>query len=310
MIGGALPIAFCVLGASGETRNGFNLSQHSVPIEDILPGGPSRDGIPAIIKPNFVTVDEATFLRDNDRVLGIIGKMEEKAYPIKILNWHEIVNDTVEGSPTVITYCPLCGTGIGFAGIVHGQTATFGVSGLLYQNDLLMYDHQTESLWSQIAMEAVAGPLTGEKLQHRFLEHTTWGEWRNAHPQTLVLSINTGYRREYNIDPYLGYAERPDLMFPTSPVDPRYHAKEWVLGVQIKETYKAYPFSELRKVSGPVHDKVNGQALTIRFNRRTQSATALDDRGTPLLSFMAYWFAWTAFHPNTSVFSPANPLLP
>ena len=94
-----------------------------------------------------------------------------------------------------------------------------------------MYDHETESLWSQIAMESVAGPLTGETLQPVFLEHTTWGEWRQAHPQTVVLSTTTGYRREYDLDPYMGYGQRAELLFPTSQADPRYHAKEWVLGV-------------------------------------------------------------------------------
>ena len=187
-----------------------------------------------------------------------MGEQEAKAYPIKIMNWHEIVNDTLEGNPIVVTYCPLCGTGIGFKGMVRGEIATFGVSGLLYQSDLLMYDHQSESLWSQIAMESVAGPLTGEKLEPVFLEHTTWGEWRQTHPQTLVLSNKTGHRREYDRDPYLGYAQRAELMFPASDVDPRYHAKEWILGIEIKGTFKAYPFSELRKISGPVEDTVQG----------------------------------------------------
>ena len=292
---------------SGETKNGFDVTQHSVPLQDILSGGPPRDGIPAIMKPNFGLVDTVSFLQDNDRILGIVGEEEAKAYPIKIMNWHEIVNDTLEGNPIVVTYCPLCGTGIGFKGMIRGEIATFGVSGLLYQSDLLMYDHQSESLWSQIAMESVAGRLTGEKLEPVFLEHTTWGEWRHAHPQTLVLLNNTGYRRDYDRDPYLGYAQHAELMFPASDVDPRYHAKEWILGIEIKGTFKAYPFSELRKISGPVQDTVQGQTLTIRFNRSTQSAIALDDRGKTFPSFMAYWFAWTAFHPNTSVFSPTTP---
>ena len=300
-------LAHSALVSSGETKNGFDVTQHSVPLQDILSGGPPRDGIPAIIKPNLVLGDTASFLQDDDRILGIVGEQEAKAYPIKIMNWHEIVNDTLEGNPVVITYCPLCGTGIGFKGTVRGDTATFGVSGLLYQNDLLMYDHQSKSLWSQIAMESVAGPLTGEKLEPVFLEHTTWGEWRHAHPQTLVLSNQTGHRREYDRDPYLGYAQRAELMFPASDVDRRYHAKEWILGIEIKGTFKAYPFSELKKISGSVEDTVQGQALTIRFNRTTQSAIALDERGEPLPSFMAYWFAWTAFHPKTSVFSATTP---
>jgi len=109
---GIAVLALSLLGFFGEGPNGFDLSQHSVPLEDIRSGGPPRDGIPAIINPHFVSVEDATFLQKHDRILGIQGKEESKAYPIKIMNWHEIVNDSLEGSPIVITYCPLCGTGM------------------------------------------------------------------------------------------------------------------------------------------------------------------------------------------------------
>jgi len=145
------------------------------PLGKLSQVAPPRDGIPAILNPVLIPAKDATFLRDEDRVLGIAQGKDVRAYPVKILNWHEVVNDTVAGKPVVITYCPLCGTGIGFDGLIEGRTYTFGVSGLLYQSDLLMYDHQTESLWSQIAMEAVTGSMAGQKLRHLFLEHTTWG---------------------------------------------------------------------------------------------------------------------------------------
>ena len=292
-----------LLGLAGDVRNGFDLSQHSVPPEDILSGGPPRDGIPAIIHPQFLSADDAAFLQEKDRILGIQGKDEAKAYPVKIMNWHEIVNDSLEGVPIVITYCPLCGTGIGFARNLGGNVATFGVSGLLYQSDLLMYDHQTESLWSQIAMECVAGPRTGEKLDPLYLEHTSWGEWEKTHPQTLVLSTQTGYTRAYDRDPYTGYAENGDLMFPISHVDSRYPTKEWVLGVEVQGVFKAYSFSELTEAPELIHDSVNGELILIQFNRAASSAKALSSEGTPIPSLMAYWFAWSAFHPDTLVFS-------
>jgi hypothetical protein len=282
----------------------FDLSKHSVPLDQIVPGGPGKDGIPAILKPVFVPAREVSFLKDEDRILGLNQGGEAKAYPIKILNWHEIVNDTIGGKPVVVTYCPLCGTGIGFEAAVQGRPHTFGVSGLLYQSDLLMYDHQTQSLWSQISMEAVAGPLTGSKLIHIFLEHTTWDEWRRAHPNTVVLSTKTGYWfREYDRDPYLGYAQRPDLMFDTTHFDPSYHPKEWVLGVEVKGVFKAYPFAELKKVKDPLNDQVNGQKIRIHFNPRAQSASVTDAAGRPLPAVMAFWFAWYAFHPDTQVFT-------
>ena len=156
---GAILILTAWLGLGRTPTTGFDLKKHNVPLDQIVDGGPGKDGIPAILTPRFVPAGEATFLQDADRVLGLTLGAEAKAYPIKILNWHEIVNDTVSGTAVVVTYCPLCGTGIAFDATVQGSLYTFGVSGLLYQSDLLMYDHQTESLWSQISMHAVAGPL-------------------------------------------------------------------------------------------------------------------------------------------------------
>lgn len=292
--------AWLGLGKTPTTR--FDLTRHSVPLDQIVDGGPGKDGIPAILTPRFTSAGEATFLQGADRVLGLTLGAEAKAYPIKILNWHEIVNDTVGGTAVVVTYCPLCGTGIAFDATVQGSLHTFGVSGLLYQSDLLMYDHQTESLWSQIGMHAVAGPLTGERLTPVFLEHTTWVEWRAAHPSTLVLSTRTGSFRNYERDPYLGYADRPDLMFETSHFDAGYHPKEWVVGVEMNGAAKAYPFAELRKARSPVSDKLGGRRITLHFDTRIRSASVTDGEGKPLPSVMAYWFAWYAFHPDTQVF--------
>ena len=296
-------VAFGLLGLSEQTLNGFDLSIHSVPLNEIFAGGPPRDGIPALMNPHFVEAQDATYLKDHDRILGLASKKGAKAYPINILNWHEIVNDVFDERPIVITYCPLCGTGIGFLGTIRGRPATFGVSGLLYQSDLLMYDHQTESLWSQMAMESVGGPLTGEKLDVIFLEHTTWNEWKKIHPQSLVMSISTGYSRAYDRDPYAGYVNRTDLMFPTSHVDPRYHTKEFVLGLEVKGVFKAYPFSELGKGPKVLSDTINGLPVLIHFNPAGPSAKALAFDGTPLPSLMAYWFAWSAFHPDTLLYS-------
>lgn len=296
-------LGFAWLISCAPAADGFDLSKHSVPLAQIVSGGPGKDGIPAILKPVFVSAGEAAFLRAEDRVLGLSRRGEAKAYPIKILNWHEIVNDSQGGQPVVVTYCPLCGTGIAFDANVQGRRHTFGVSGLLYQSDLLMYDHQTESLWSQVAMHAVAGPLTGEKLMPIFLEHTTWTEWRAAHPATLVLSTKTGSFRNYDHDPYLGYADRRDLMFDITHFDPSYHPKEWVVGVEINGVTKAYPFSELKNARPPISDQVGGRSITIRFNQQSHSASVLDAGGTPIPSIMGFWFAWYAFHPDTLVFT-------
>jgi len=291
-----------LVGFSGQPSADFDFSKHSVPLDQILSGGPPKDGIPAILNPVFIKAAQAGFLQDQDRILGLVEEGEAKAYPIKILNWHEIVNDTLGGKPVLVTYCPLCGTGIGFHPVVNGRLLTFGVSGLLYKSDMVMYDHQTESLWSQISMEAIVGSMTGATLPHIFLEHTTWGAWRRAHPTTQVLSTKTGFVRDYDRDPYLGYAQRADLMFPVLPKDSRFHPKEWVLGLTVEGVAKAYPFSELKKAKNPLHDKVQGQRFTIQFQTDTQSALALNADGKRVPTVMAFWFAWYAFHPETKIF--------
>lgn len=283
-------------------KDSFDLSQHSVPLEKIVAGGPGKDGIPAITQPNFIEASHASFLREDDRVLGLHKGNDAKAYPIKILNWHEIVNDTFGDDPVVISYCPLCGTGMAFQAVVRGEKASFGVSGLLYQSDLLMYDHQTDSLWSQVSMEAVAGPLTGTRLIPLTLTHTTWSDWKKTHPSTLVLSTETGSSRDYSRDPYGNYDQIRDLMFDVDHFDPSYHPKEWIVGIEVQGQFKAYAFSELERTDGMVTDRLNGQTLRISFNREARSASVSDGKGKVLPSVMAYWFAWYAFHPKTQVY--------
>jgi len=156
----------------------FDLTPATIPIDEINSGGPPKDGIPALLKPHFVSVKEASFLKEEDRVVGFRVGQSAKAYPIRILNWHEIVNDTVGGKKIVVSYCPLCGTAMIFAADMKDKSYTFGVSGLLYNSDVLMYDHQTESLWSQIKMEAVTGKLAGTPLRLLPSQVTTWKDWK------------------------------------------------------------------------------------------------------------------------------------
>ncbi len=295
-------LIFLISGNSHAAFNGFQVQPHSIPLKEILSGGPPRDGIPAILTPHFLLADEAAFLTPEDRVLGIQGKHQAKAYPIATLNWHEIVNDTLDGTPVVISYCPLCGTGMGFLRKVGNQLLTFGVSGLLYQSDVLMYDHQSESLWSQIAMEAVTGPLLGKHLEPIFLEHTTWKAWRERYPNTLVLSRQTGFSRDYSHDPYQHYALTDTLIFPPAKQDARLSPKEWVLGVEVSEEFKAYPFSALEEQGPAFSDSLNNQDYIVCWDNESRSAKVVDQQGKPLSTLTAYWFAWYTFHPETKVF--------
>jgi hypothetical protein len=294
-----LPLTGC--GQSGP-YNGFDLSAAAIPADEIHLGGPPRDGIPAIDHPLFVTADQAGFLDVRAPVLGLELKGEARAYPVAIMNWHEIVNDQIGGRPVSVTFCPLCGSGIAFAAEAGGRALDFGVSGLLYNSDMLLYDRQTESLWSQLMGRAVSGSLKGTRLSSIPLEHTSWADWRTRHPNTLVLSRETGYRRDYDRDPYAGYETEKGLYFPVAKRDPRYHPKERVLGLELEGRFKAYPFAELSQTTGEVRDKLAGRDILIRFDPAHRSARAFDATGKPLPAVTSFWFAWYAFHPDTRVY--------
>ena len=291
-----LIVALCLLA-------GFDFSKHTIPLDEIQSGGPPKDGIPALDHPKFIAASEATFLGPTDRILGLNINGEAKAYPIAILNWHEVVNDTVGGKDVFVAYCPLCGTGTAFDAVIDGQTYSFGVSGLLYNSNVLFYDRQTESLWSQIKMEAVVGPLTGQKLELLPLGHTTWQAWREQHPNTKVLSTETGHRRDYGRNPYLDYAKTPRIMFPVANDDSRLPRKEWILGVLINGKAKAYPFSRIKTGQTQIDDQVGGVSIQITCDVANRSATVRDAQGNVIPSTQAYWFAWATFYPETELWS-------
>ncbi len=287
--------------------SGFDMTKHSIPIDEILAGGPPRDGIPALSNPKFVSAEKADFVKKDDRVLGLFINGEAKAYPIKIMNWHEIVNDTVGGKKVMISYCPLCGTGMAFDPNIKGKHYTFGVSGLLYKSDVLMYDHQTESLWSQIKQEAVTGKRTGTRIKMINLSHTTWEGWKKKHPKTLVLSTDTGYTRNYFRDPYTAYAGNDLLMFPVGKIDERYPTKAWVLGVTLSGQSKGYPFIELKNAPRSFTDTIGKETIKIVYEPQYRTTHVFDHKGKEIPTIIAYWFAWSAFHPDAAVYTAPLP---
>lgn len=298
-----LAVLLCACG-SANGLNGFDLGNSLLPAERIESGGPGRDGIPAIDRPRFVAAAQADFLEPDDRVLGLHLNGTARAYPIAILNWHEIVNDRIGTQAAVISYCPLCGSGMAFA--VDGEWTEFGVSGLLYNSDVLLYDRETESLWSQIMAQAVSGPRRGERLRSLALRHTSWADWRQRYPDTLVLSTATGHRRDYGRDPYAGYRDNPAIWFQVGHRDDRYPPKELVLGLELDGEFRAYPFSELARVPATWVDRFQGHPLRIRFDPQHQTAWVEDPEGNVLPSLISFWFAWVAFHPDTEVFTAAR----
>lgn len=289
--------------AWGLEYNGFNLSDALVPVAEIHRGGPARDGIPALDHPAFIAADQADFLAPDHRVLGLARHGIAKAYPVAILNWHEVVNDRFGAEPVVITFCPLCGTGMAFLATVGGQVLEFGVSGLLYNSDVLLYDRQTESLWSQIMSTAVTGPMKGQRLTLTPVTHTTWADWRQRHPDTRVLSPNTGYQRDYQRDPYADYVQSEQIMFPLRFKNQRFHPKETVMGVTVNGHAKAYPFSQLERATPPVMDTLDTERLRIEYDAKHRTGRVVDATGQEVPIVIGFWFAWYAFHPGTEVYT-------
>lgn len=285
-------------------HNGFDLTDAIIDSSQILAGGPAKDGIPSIDNPKFVSAAKASHMRANDRILGIEINGISKAYPIGILNWHEIVNDSIDNSHFVVTYCPLCGTGVAFDANVNGKPLNFGVSGLLYNSDVLLYDRETESLWSQIKSQAVSGDFKGKKLNRIPVEHTSWADWVNSYPDTLVLSDDTGHSRDYQRNPYAGYEHSRSLYFQVENEAPAYfHPKERVLGLEVGNQYKAYPFSEIDKAGQSViQDEFAGNLYKIEWDKSNQRASISDAKGERIAAIEGFWFAWFAFHPQTEVF--------
>lgn len=284
-------------------KNGFKLSNLLIPLEEIRQGGPPRDGIPAIDRPQFMNGTFAQFLKDEDYVLGVYHGGVAKAYPIKIMDRHEVVNDRFKGEAVVVTYCPLCGSGIAFRAVVDGQGRSFGVSGLLYNSDVLLYDRETESLWSQIDNQAIAGPASGKRLAMLSTSFLSWGQWKAQYPSTLVLTTNTGYRRDYHKKAYQGYEESARLAFPVAHKSKKLKRKERVLGISINGEYKAYSVRSLAQYGQSFQDSFAGEVLWVKYDVQARTATFTNSSGEEIPSISLYWFAWYAFHPDTEIFN-------
>ena len=297
---------FVILLASqqsgAELKNGFELDGALVPAEEILHGGPGRDGIRSLDYPAFVSAHDAVFLKSKDRVLGIELNGVARAYPIGILNYHEIVNDAVGGYAVVVTYCPLCNSGIAFNATVDRTRLEFGVSGLLYNSDVLLYDRQTGSLWSQIEKKAISGQMKGTALTAFPLTHTTWRDWVARYPDTEVLSDETGFRRNYSVNPYSGYGRDPALYFPVAEKNSAYRRKSLVLGLEIDGHFKAYPFSELGKSTRSFVDDFQGQSFEVQYDKDNKTARIVGESGDEWPTLISFWFAWYAFHPDTEIY--------
>ena len=206
-------------------------------LDEVDWGGVQVNGIPPLNYPNRLSVSQAGYLKGSHVVFGISVQGEARAYPKRILAWHEMARDRVGGVELTIVYCTLCGTVIPYESSTGGKLRRFGTSGLLYRSNKLMFDEETMSLWSSLEGKPVVGNLVGSSLKLRRLPvvTTTWGEWKSEHPDTTVLSVDTGHERDYSEDAaYRRYFSTDQLMFPVSETDKRLKNKEEVLAMVLE----------------------------------------------------------------------------
>lgn len=246
-----------------------------------------RDAIPPLYNPRFEAADSADrWLSGSHRVIGYADGNEAFAYPLNILNYHEIVRQTVNGRPILVTYCPLCQSGVVYDPSVDGKTLIFGNTSALYESDMVMLDHQTGSFWVQVSGEAVVGPLAGTRLAPLPSQTTGWALWFEQHPNTLVLSRDTGFDRPYTRDPFASYAEQLNtagsFAFPVSDAgrDRRLAPGDRVLGVEMDGTVRVYPLDKVR--DGVVNDAVGENAIAIFVREESGTAYRAELDGSPL----------------------------
>lgn len=224
-----------------------NTNEWLIPISEVIDGGPGKDGIPSLDFPEFINSNEASYLEPNDLIIGIAIGNEARAYPYKILNWHELANDRVGDDFITINYCPLTGTSFGWESESNGTRTTFGTSGFLYNTNLILYDRNTDSNWSQLRLECVNGSLIGDKPTLTQVIETDWATWQLLYPNTKVLSLNTGFSRNYNIYPYGDYRTNHDrFLFPATPTNSALPNKQRVFAIidnMENDTSKVYQFS-------------------------------------------------------------------
>jgi hypothetical protein len=302
------------------SENGIMITEevkHSVPLDEIVGGGPPKDGIPSIDDPKFISISEADeFLTDEDPGIAIDINGVARFYPFQILVWHEIVNDTVNGQRILVTYCPLCLSGIVFDPLVQDKRVEFGTSGKLWNSNLVMYDRLTDSLWSQVLGEAIVGEMTGTKLEVLPSDMVKYGNWKKLNPQGQVLSRDTGTRKIYGTDPYGDYYTTPGTFFPVNKKDDRLNEKDFVLGVVINGQAKAYwpeaikqaalQASQASGQAGQVEDWFAGKTIVAEYLADINAVRLFEKKADGSLErinpFANFWFSWVAAHPETELY--------
>lgn len=315
----------------------------------VFDAGPGPDGIPPLEGPLFTQDLDGAGLAADELVIGVKHGGDIRAYPHKILNWHEVVNDqfTPHGTPErgTLSYCPLTGSAVLWKAFLESTDPTFGTSGLVFNANLIMYDRETRSFWSQMLEQSIFGDEIKRIPDRLQVVETTWQTWRAMYPGTTLLSENTGFSRDYDEYPYGNYREDESLLYPVQNMDDnRLHRKERVLGINVGTTSRVYPIEGFAAGVEVINDNVGGMPVVVAgssghnlgvvYNRELEDCTVLtfqavqnqlpvvmrDNEGNEwdvfgvavngpragqqlqkTNSYIAFWFAWTAFFAGTEI---------
>jgi hypothetical protein len=290
----------------GELQRVFGQTDWSIAnanLENAVNGGPGKDGIPSIDTPKFLPI--ATFDHpDSVQAILMNDGNDIKVYPYNILNWHEIVNDTVDGVPVAVTFCPLCGSAIVFDRRVDNETLTFGVSGFLLESNMIMFDRENEALWQQSTGRVLAGRDLSTELKLAPFQLMTVGEVKKMYPAALVLSEDTGHIRDYGRNPYAGYEDSEGYYFAPSREDAQYPSKMIFVVFRYAGEVIGVPFPEL---TDGIRFETSVKGDKIGLERFGQILTITDSRGEELPFYFEMWFSFANQHGGDAiVFDPAT----
>ena len=276
----------------------------TIDISELKSGCQRRDCIRSIDQPRFTHVEDTQFMRDDDQLVLLSHSGITRAYPKKILNFREIVNDHFGDTPVVVTYCPLCASGIAYVADINGQATEFGISGMLYNNDLVMYDRQTNQLWNQILGEVIVGPDAGTKLERLQVQHISWADLKQHHPKAEILAPDArdkaNIRRFPTGTQYGDYDTSDRLLYPVSTEDKRLSRKAVVYGIIVDGQAAAIDQVLLRKQKSYSHT-INQQKIRFSLAEDGGVTATRIESGNTVQVLRTFWFAWYAFYSDTEL---------
>ena len=293
--------------AQQATINGFVVEETSIPITHIVRAAPAKDSIASLNEPTFVSPAEVDWLSDDDEVMSVTIGLDTRAYPLRILVWHEIVNDQFGGEALAITYSALSGSAVVFKSGAQsdGTPRSFGVSGLLYNSCLLLYGREKEELWSQLRMKGVSGSAMDQPLEPVVATRMSWKGWKQKFIAGQVLSNKTGSDINYADEwPYGDYAEQAETIFPFDVNRNELPTKERVIGIVEGDFARCWPLEKFKE-KGQLYDAIGERAIRVVYDQKSDMVKITDiDTGAEIPWVSTYWFAWQAFNADTSIWMP------